>query len=818
MKISLNWLKDYVSGLPEPTKIADLLTSSGLEVEEIESIGQSYDGVVVGRVLDVRKHPNADRLTLCSVDVANEEPLQIVCGAPNVAADQLVPVATVGTTLQLPPRSPGEAPEPLTLSRRKVRGEYSEGMICAEDELGLSDDHEGIMVLDDDATVGRPFAEYLQARGIPLADQILDVAITPNRPDATSHFGVARDVAALIDKAFVKPEVQLDAAGRSDDIDITIESPEACPRYVGVVVRGATIGESPEWLKRRLTSVGLRPRNNVVDVTNFVMFECGQPLHAFDLKTLAGPAIRVRLSEREESFTTLDDIERMLPEGTLLICDAERPVAIAGVMGGANSEVTDATSDVLIESAYFDPSTVRRTAKALGLQTDSSYRFERGVDRDGQAWTAARAAELIVRLAGGTIEHVNDVHPVEIEQPVITVRLERVATVLGVEIPRERIVRDLRAIGFEVTEDGDTLSCIVPTFRPDVEREIDVIEEIARLFGYDNIPAPRRTSIPNVTPRVRKEEVVLRSIQSRLSSLGLREVHTNSMLPRETAARFLEAPLAPADDWSPVETLNPISREMATLRPSLLPGALQVMAHNHNHGQKRLAFFETGHVFGKTDRTDTLVPGYDERDHVIVAVGGIAEAPGWNAAERPFDVYDVKGIVEHLLESLGIDDVSFDSGRVDSGLTSYHATISIGGERIGLIAGLSDGIRNGYDLPGVFFAELDMNRLVEAAAVERAYAPVSRHPVVERDIAIVLSDGVPSGSIERTIRERGGELLKDVRLFDMYAGEHIDAGRKSLAFSLVFGADRTLRDREVDDQVAAIVKALQEEHGAELRQ
>jgi phenylalanyl-tRNA synthetase beta chain len=819
MKISINWLSEYLDTLPSASELADLLTAAGLEVEEVVRTGRSYEKVVVGHVLDVKKHPNADRLTLCRVNAGLADELQIVCGAPNVREDQLVPVALVGATLELPPRAPGEAPQFLTLDRRKVRGEYSEGMICAEDELGLSDDHSGIMVLGDDATIGQSFAEYLARRGVQPSDHVLDVSITPNRPDATSHFGVARDVAALTSATFSKPDVALDVAGSEDAIDIAIEDTEACPRYVGVLVKGVTVGESPAWLKQRLTAIGLRPRNNVVDITNFVMFECGQPLHAFDLTRLAGPAIRVRMSEGGESFTTLDDQERTLPAGTLLICDAERPVAIAGVMGGENSEVDENTTDILIESAYFDPSTVRRASKSLSLQTDSSYRFERGVDRDGQAWAAARAAEMIIDLAGGSVEAARDVHPKRAQPRVVTVRPERVTTVLGVEIPRDRMARDLGAIGFQVEHGDAELTCTVPTFRPDVEREIDVIEEIARLFGYDNIPAPARTSIPNVASKVRPVDVIQREITSRLAALGLHEVHTNSMLRRETAERFLAPPLADEPDWTVVETLNPISREMAALRPSLLPGMLQVMAHNNNHGQRRLPFFEFGHVFGKTDRPGTLVAGYDERNHLLIACAGEVTPAGWNVSPRSYEIFDVKGVIEHLLTSLGVNDVRFSQGTGTGQVTSRHATIETrSGGRLGILATLSEGIQHGYDLPEVHFAELDLDRLVEHATLQRAYTSVSRFPIVERDIAVVTPDAVRVGDLLQSIREVGGSLLQSVSLFDLYEGENLGGNRRSLAFSLVFGSDRTLTDAEVEEQVRAIVSHLENRHAAELRQ
>ena len=451
MNISYNWIGEYVDhGLPVD-ELAHALTMSGLEVEEVAQIGANLDGVVVGHVLEAGQHPNADRLRLCRVDVGDGEPVQIVCGAPNVATGQKVPVAMVGTTLMLPDRKNPDEKVPVKIKKAKLRGEVSQGMICAEDELGLGHDHSGIMVLPPEAEVGTPFEAYLKAQGVPSSDAVIDIAITPNRPDATSHIGVARDVAALTDQPLTRPDVSLPTEGgeAAELVTVQLDAAEACPRYVAMVVKNVAIGESPAWLKARLEAIGLRPRNNVVDITNYVMHECGQPLHAFDLGEIAGQTIRVRLTEGEETFTTLDSVERKLPAGTLMIADAERDVAIAGVMGGENSEVTDDTTDVLIESAYFDLSTVRRTAKALQLQTDASYRFERGVDRDGQVWAAARAAALMADLAGGEIvPGMVDAHPVKPEPRRITLRPFRVEQILGVDIPLGEIERLLTAIGF----------------------------------------------------------------------------------------------------------------------------------------------------------------------------------------------------------------------------------------------------------------------------------------------------------------------------------------------------------------------------------
>ena len=855
MKISLDWLRDYVDHDLDPDDLADALTMAGLEVEEVERRGTSLEGVVVGHVLATRPHPNADRLTLCQVDLGEEDPVQIVCGAPNVAAGQKVPVATVGTTLVLPSRKDPQKKEPVTLKRAKLRGETSEGMICAEDELGLGDNHDGIMVLNGDAQPGRPFSAYLQDQGTATSDVVLDIAITPNRPDAISHLGVARDVAALTRGALRRPEVALpeDEGAASGEITVTIEAPEACRRYAAMVVKDVEVGPSPMWMQQRLEAVGLRPRNNLVDITNYVMYECGQPLHAFDLEKLAGREIAVRRADGAEPFTTLDDEERALPGGALLICDAQRPVAIAGVMGGQNSEVTPETTDILIESAYFDPSTVRKTAKALGLQTDASYRFERGVDADGQVWAAARAAELMAALAGGTVvPGVVDVHPNPVPRREVLLRYRRLGQVLGIEVPPEEAERLLAAIGFEIEAGvnpldvlaeqamegrpldvdlvGRGLRCRVPSFRPDVEREIDMIEEVARLYGYDRIEEPPHVAVPNAPFAEPQATRLRRQVRGLLSGLGFREVYTNSMLPKALAERFNRPPLGGTERGDVVETLNPISQEMAALRPSLLPGVLQVVRFNQHHGQRALRLFEFGRVFRRTDRDETeqddaghnsmTIPGYAEHESVLLALSGWRREAAWDAEAEEADFFDAKGAAEALLDALHIPDVTMTPHPDATDVTAYRLTLHAGDQPLGLVARLADDVAADSDLNApLYFAELDWRRLTALAQLreQHAYRPVSRFPVVERDLAVVVPREQPAGALLDAIREAGRPLLQDVGVFDLYVGEHVGAGQKSLAFRLRLAADRTLKDKEVERQVRQIVKALGDRFGAELR-
>ena len=823
MKLSYNWVKEYIDHPLSPEELADTWTMSGLEVEEIEVMGGTLDGVVVGHVLSASRHPNADRLSCCTVDVGGGEPLSIVCGAPNVAAGQRVPVATVGTKLMLPDRNnPGEKVE-VKIKKSKIRGELSQGMICAEDELGLSDNHDGIMVLDAEARVGQEFSQYLKDRSVVYQDHVIDVSITPNRPDAISHIGASRDVAAITGLPLQVPEVQLPEQGgpARSMIKIDIEAPEACRRYVGMIVQGVTIKESPAWLKQRLTAIGLRPRNNVVDVTNYVMHECGQPLHAFDYDQVASQHIIVRFNKGGESFTTLDSKERQLPENTLLICDGERPVALAGIMGGENSEVTDNTVNVLIESAYFDPSTIRKTAKALALQTDASYRFERGVDSDGQLWAAARTAELIAELAGGTIiQGANDVHPSPITTPTINVRQSRIDTIVGREIDRGEVVRLLTSIGFDVTENADTsYTCKTPSFRPDIEREIDVIEEVARLSGYHNIPEPVRTAIPGKTPVVLPGVVLRRRVKTLLLGQGFRETYTNSMLRKETAESF-NLPILTSVEGKIVETLKPISQEMAALRPAMLPGLLTVIGYNQNRGQRALRFMEFGNVFQEGEAPGAIVPGYAEHTSLILCMCGPNEQVHWATGDSEVQFHDMKGLVEVLFENLQAPKIEMRPVYEPTPVTAYHLELYVKDQYLGLIAALAEDQQEAYNLRDqVYFAELNWDRLLPLIepGLDRQYSEFSRFPVVERDLAIQIGVDQPVGALMTEMSSAGGKLLKHIHVFDVYQGEQVAAGMKSIAFGLRFGADRTLKDKEVDRSVDAIVKALNKNFGAELR-
>lgn len=826
MIISTNWLSDYIAHGLSDDSLADRLTMCGLEVESVERTGNDLDGVVVGHVVSAGQHPNADRLSVCKVDVGGEEPLDIVCGAPNVAAGQKVAVATIGTTLHLPSRDNPEEWVAVTMKKAKIRGEESHGMICAEDELGLGSGHDGILVLSDDAEVGTPFPAYLGAKGVSTTDTAIDIAITPNRPDAISHLGIARDVSALTGKEICRPAVSIPETGGpvADAFSVAIEAEDLCHRFVGILVKGVEIKESPAWMKQRLLTIGLRPRNVIVDITNYVMYECGQPLHAYDADTLSGNSIIVRKAKAGSSFTTLDSKERTMPKDALMICDADREIGIAGIMGGENTEVTDDTTNVFIEAAWFDPSSIRRTAKALSLQTDASYRFERGVDAEGQAWAAKRAADLMVELAGGTlIDGMIDVHPVPYEAPVIGLRAQRVVDIIGTPVAGDEMARLLEAIGFGVTEtqaEPLTWDVTVPSFRPDVEREIDLIEEVARLFGYDNIPEPTHSRIPNFTPGMATDRQLRERLRDVLSGIGFRETYTNSMLPVETAERFND-PALPGGRYGGdvVETLNPITTEMAALRPSLLPGLLRVAGHNHNHGQQAVRLFEFGRVHTKRNTNRTLVGDYTETETMLVLASGQWQEQHWEGDARSTDLFDVKGVVDRVFGAVGLDMPRYKQ-RDASDLASWGVDILLGKRWMGSLIRVSDEVADTYSLRyDGLVAELDFTSLAEAAAaaIRPTFEAISRFPIVERDIAVVVSASQPAGPMLEAIRRSAGDLLKNVSVFDLYEREHVGEGNKSLAFGLRLGADRTLRDKDVDKAMNRVLQALEREFDAKLR-
>lgn len=802
MKISVNWLRQYVETDLTSNEIADKLTLLGLEVEEIEQIGHNFDMMFVGEVLNVRNHPNADKLRICDVTIGNKES-QIICGAPNVAAGQKVAVATIGATM----------PEPmpngdyLTIKKVKLRGESSEGMICSEAELGLSDDHSGIMVLNSDYEVGTPLNTALDID----QDTVLEIGLTPNRPDAACHIGVARDLAAVLNGVLKTPykEVTDKHTGLPGDIEISIENPDKCHRYVALMVKGVAVSDSPSWLKQRLKSIGLRPINNVVDATNFILHEVGQPLHAFDYDKIAEKKIVVRDFDDEKTFTTLDDAERKVPAGTLFICDGKQPVAIAGVMGGQESEVSTETQNILIESAYFEPSGIRKTSKALALQTDSSYRFERGIDPSMQLRAAKRAAELIAELTGGTVVNsYEDIHPEKPAQKTVSVRNSRINRLLGTELTIDESETILNRLEFKTSrKDNDTLECAVPLFRPDVTREVDLIEEVGRVFDYNNIPRPK--TAPFVTPEpLTNWENLIERIRQYAVSQSYKEISTNSLLSKKEA-------LLLSDKSNHIDTLNPVSQENTTLRTHLEGGFLKAVKFNLHRNEEQLRFFEIGHVFN-TSENGTWIDGVKEHTHLLLGLCGLKSGDTWTGEAESFTIFDLKADVEAIFERLGISD------RIQQTAESnYRLVYTFDNRPIATLKTVEENTREGFDIePNAFVAEIDITELNSIQDVHKdvRYQKVSKYPAFDFDAAFIVDQDVRASDLEQTIRSEAGSALKSVLVFDVYEGENIGTDKKSIAFRLSFlDSNKTLSIKDVEPIVKKIVKQLERSYDAKLR-
>ncbi len=801
MKISYNWLKEFIDLDLSPEDTAEKLTLIGLEVEEIEEYGSNLEGVIVGEVLDVREHPNADRLRLCLVNLG-EEQLQIVCGADNVAKGQKVPVATVGTTLPVTL----DDGSPLTIRKAKIRGEESRGMICAEDELGLGDDHSGIMVLDEDLKVGLPVSEIFDL----YTDTIIDIEITPNRPDATCHLGVARDLAAALNLELKKPfDTEYEASSPLEDVEITIESPDKCHRYVGKVIRDVTVGDSPDWLQSRLKALGVRPVNNVVDATNYVMFELGQPLHAFDIKTIGGNKIVVRDYDREVTFETLDHNKRKCSPGTLFICDANEPIAIAGVMGGVDSEVSGKTTDIILESAWFEPGTIRQTAKEQTLQTDASYRFERGVDPNLQRIAAERAASLIAELTGGAASgNCSDIHPVKAEQEELTLRQSYVNRLLGTELELDDIIQLLDGLGLEeINRKHDTVTYLIPSFRPDLEREVDLIEEVGRLYDYNNIERPKHAEFTSPEP-INDWERFKAKVRETARGLRFKEIYSNSLMPDEDARLY-----GSLDRM--IHTLNPISADMTTLRPSLAYGFLKSAAYNFNRKAQGVRFFEIGHVFEKSEN-GTYHNGIKEETHLLLGVAGYKTIEHWKTEPAQYDLFDLKSLLHSFLQQF-VSDTSLKTEATDKNRLEYR----LGGIKIGELYEIDEQLRKQYEIEQpAFVAELSLEQLFRQIKEQKAsvYTPVPKYPSFEFDFAVVVESDIPSGDLLETIEDNAGGNLYKLNIFDVFEDDSLGENKKSLAFRLSFvDKNKTLTINDVEPIIKKMLKVLEEKYSAKLR-
>ncbi len=795
MRLSINWLKDFVDLTVPAADLADRLTLAGLEVEALEEVAPDFSGVVVARVNRVEAHPQADRLRLAEV-TDGRATYQVVCGAPNLTADTLYPFAPVGAVV-----SGGHKIKPA-----KLRGIASEGMLCAEDELGLSTDHVGLMDIPQDLPLGADFAGAMN-----LADVVLEVAVTANRADCLSVLGLAREVAALLEQPLRHPEVILAevAAPAHHPAKVTILDAVGCPRYAARLVFDLTVGPSPFWLRRRLQLGGVRAINNLVDVTNYVLLEFGQPLHAFDFTKLHGGEIIVRRpGPGETSFTTLDGQERPLTPETLLICDGEKPVALAGVMGGLFSEVMEATRQVLIESAYFNPGSIRRTSKRLGLSTEASYRFERGVDPEGTIHALERAAQLMAQLGGGRVLAGRlDEYPQPVYRPRLTLRASRTNAVLGTALPQEEMQGLLTRLHLPVVKrDEDTLEVQVPPFRGDLEREIDLIEEIARLAGFDQVPV----TLPRgelATRRPAPEARLRREARKLLLGQGFFEIINYSFQSEKLQS-------LPGDGGEALRLANPLSEEQALMRTSLLPGVLDALRRNHLKQMADVRLFELSKIF-------LPVAGAEqprEEQWLTGVMSGAREENSWLAAKAQVDFFDLKGVVETLLQGLLIPEVSFRAEALPSYLRQ-GARVYTGEQELGVLGEIAPQIGEKLDLEGpVWTFELNFQTLAAAAQPFPLFTPLPRYPAVYLDIALIVHDDVPSSRVAQELYYHGAPWLVEARLFDVYAGAPIAAGKRSLAFRLTYrDPERTLTDEAVNRHHEALVKALQEELGAELR-
>lgn len=816
MNVTLNWLKNYIDFELSPSELADRLTMLGIEVESVKQLGAELGGVVVGSVGSIKPHPNADKLVLCQVDIGEPEELQIVCGAPNVREGMLAPVATIGATL----------PVGLTIKRAKLRGETSHGMLCSEKELGLSEDAAGLMELPTDTPLGISLSAALG-----LDDVVFELEITPNRPDCLSLIGVAREIRAETGNPLKLPQVDFneDETDVREITSVTIEAPDLCPRYAARVIRGVKVGQSPAWLQQRLESVGVGVINNIVDITNFVLMEYGQPLHAFNYHKLAENRIVVRRATAGENITTLDEIDRELTSDMLVIADAEKPVALAGIMGGYDSEITETTADVLLESAYFNPSSIRATAKALGISTEASYRFERGADPGVVLAALDRAAQLIAELAGGSIcKGVVDVYPGQQPLTEIQLRPERVNFILGTTLDTSEMVQILSDLGFDVeeasTENGQgdeetsplrsdeetsPLRVTVPTFRSDVTREIDLIEEIARVYGYDNIPTTLpKGDIPVPAPNLSAE--IRKHIKHFLLAAGMMEAINYSFCDPNSFDKIRCAADHPFRDV--LKLRNPLSPEMSVLRTTLLPSLLENAQHNRNHQIDTIALFEIGSVFIRNgaEKEPERVTG--------ILAGQVGDGVYSNPYREP-DFYDIKGLVEGILEVCGIVDYTLEKTDAPTFHPGRNAAVLSSTKQIGIFGEAHPEVLENYDLPyKAYLFDFDMEALVDAAIFSKRFEPISIYPTVERDLAIVVDQEILSDMPTGLIYATGGELVESVRLFDVYEGEQVPEGKKSLAYAITYhSATETLTDKAVNALHDKVVKRLNQELGAELR-
>ena len=820
MNISYNWLKEYVNFDLTPDEVAAALTSIGLEtgdVEEVQSIKGGLEGLVIGEVLTCEPHPNSDHMHITTVNLGQGDPVQIVCGAANVAAGQKVVVATLGTKLY-------DGDECFTIKKSKLRGVESNGMICAEDEIGIGTSHEGIIVLPEDVVPGTLAKDYYNIK----SDYVLEVDITPNRSDACSHYGVARDLYAWLiqngrQATLKRPSVDAFKVDNHDmNIDIVVENTEACPRYAGVAIKNVTVKESPEWLQNKLRLIGVRPINNIVDITNYILHAYGQPMHCFDADKIKGGKIVVKTCPEGTKFVTLDEVERKLSDRDLMICNAEEPMCIAGVFGGLDSGTTETTKDVFLESAYFHPTWVRKTARRHGLSTDSSFRFERGIDPNGTIYALKEAALLVKELAGGEIaSEIKDNYPAPIADFPVVLSYEYTNALIGKVIPAETIKSIVTSLEMKITgETPEGLSLLVPAYRVDVQRPCDVIEDILRIYGYNNVEIPTSVkSSLSVKGDVDKSVKLQNLVSEQLVGCGFNEIMNNSL----TAATYYEG----LETYKPenlVQLMNPLSNDLNVMRATLLFGGLESIQHNANRKNADLKFFEFGncyHFNAEKKNPEKVLAAYSEELHLGLWITGKRVSNSWAHPDENTSVYELKAYVLNIFRRLG---VNF-GGLVFGNLTDdiYSVAISVhtrGGKLLATFGVLHKKIQKAFDIDNeVYYADLNWKELMKAIKNNTvAYKEISKFPAVKRDLALLIDKKVQFAEIEKIAYETDKKLLKSVELFDVYEGKNLEAGKKSYAVSFMLQDENaTLNDKQIDKVMQKLIANLQNKLDAKLR-
>lgn len=808
MKISYNWLKQFINVDWSAKDAGALLTDLGLEIEGIEdyiSIPGGLEGVVVGHVLKCSQHPNADRLKIAKVNLGSGDPVQIVCGAPNVANGQKVAVATVGTTLY------DENGKAFKIKKSKIRGEASMGMICAEDELGLGQSHDGILVLDKSLKPGTPAAEIFDVEN----DQVFEIGLTPNRADAMSHLGVARDLRAGLQQKDVSLELitpstsSFHVENRTLKIDVSVANNELAPRYCGVTISGLKVKASPVWMQNRLKAIGLAPINNIVDITNYVLNELGQPLHAFDAVKIKGNVVNVKTLPAGTKFTTLDGIERELHADDLMICDESTPMCIAGVFGGEHTAVSESTRNIFLESAYFNPVSVRKTAKRHGLNTDASFRFERGVDPNITEYALMRAAILIMEIAGGEItSDLIDIYPKKIEDHQVFLNLENATQLIGQLIPKETIKEILTSLEIKVENVTETgIGMTIPAYRNDVTREADVIEEILRIYGYNNIDFSTKLNA-SIAPTQKIEDYIIQDkVGNQLTTLGFHEMICNSL----TNEAYSEFSVSLKNSHN-VRMLNPLSQDLAVMRQSMLFGALEAVAYNNNRKMPNVKLFE----FGKTYHN--YPSGHEEKKHLVLIISGDRTEKSWTVPSKKSDFFYGKGVITAVLDKLGIDHTSEKGLKND--LFSEGIMISKGKRSLAEFGVVSKKIVKQFDIDAqVLFIDFDWDAILNEIPTENiTLKPIPKFPRVKRDFALLLDESITFDTLKAAALQTEKKLLKEVSLFDVYTGKNLPKGKKSYALSFTLQDERkTLTDSQIDKIMSKLKQRFEKDFGAQLR-